>query len=117
MRGEVEARHGMHYDIRVAPDTCWRRHVEQIVSAREPTMPQPSALQETCLPEVVHQPVPHTTSQPAHTEVTTSDDITPEDPDMPARNSERPETATEENVTERRYPLRVRRPRQMFTPG
>ena len=30
MQGEVVARHGMHYDVQIAPGVCWRRHIDQV---------------------------------------------------------------------------------------
>ena len=40
MRGKVVKRNGMHYDVQVGPDTCWRRHIEQIIRGSDDNLPE-----------------------------------------------------------------------------
>lgn len=126
-RGEVAARHGIHYDVKVAPGTYWRRHVEQIISTssadnmndelqtypsvnngvdREETLMMPPTHIERTVPEVISSDV---TIHPEIVTPTQNDAMT--NPDIP---SSQLNTASHDGTTDRRYPLRVRKQTQRF---
>ena len=94
--GRVSAKEGLYYQVEVYPGTHWRRHIDQI----RPTAANPET-----------PPVLTALSQPS-TPVTP--DIAEHSPEESTESQSEQElcseSAVEECVTERRYPLRDRKP-------
>jgi hypothetical protein len=137
-QAEVVSRDGMHYTVKVAPGMLWRRHIDQLLSSSahtstadddydetseevvneaDPAMPMPCQPQESRLPAVDDKPadlpVPPSTPEVSDT---------PETPGVsnngPEPNTAPPSPASElpsvNSGTERRYPLRERKRRELF---
>ena len=137
MRGQVVSRNGMHYDVQVGPDTCWRRHIEQIVKRTDTTddshLPDSDIFQKlpTEVPtphpaELLVQPDENISSGEQMSPDGVADDSVPLPPNLDHATTAAPQPDTDmstvtspvidkENViSERRYPLRNRKPRQLF---
>jgi hypothetical protein len=130
MRGEITARYGMHYDVQVSPNSCWRRHIEQIISA-SPDHTASDVETDQGIP-VTAAAVPAIEDRPSSSNI--SERNQPENPipaeqaqipsthnSAPSRtveplktSSEEAHTSNETVIPERRYPLRNRIQRKMF---
>ena len=148
MRGEIVARHGMHYDVKMAPNTCWRRHIDQILGATAvteeeegPIMPAkeadcvnenfnheaPTSLSQEHVPPTVHREAPAATDMAAEIPVATTTPLVTATATTAPTSTCTEETDITESapsssvqphpLTERRYPLRKRKPPQFFDPS
>ena len=102
--GRVSAKEGLHNQVEVYPGTHWRRHIDQIrpTAANPETPPVPTAANpETPL-------VLTALSQPSTPDTA---EYSPEESTESQSEQELcSESAVEECVTERQYPLRDRKP-------
>ena len=101
--GRVSAK-GLHYQVEVHPDTHWRRHIDQICpTAANPETPPVLTAENPETPLVLTA-----LSQPSTPDTA---EYSPEESTESQSEQELcSESAVEECVTERRYPLRDRKP-------
>jgi len=133
-QAEVVSRDGMHYTVRVAPGMLWRRHIDQLLSSTaiiedEETMTSDGRNEAytavTCQPEESIAPaaqgqeetnssVPKGTPEVTDTIKTSGVRDNEQEVAMTPPTAQPSEQSAISSGTERRYPLRERKRRQLF---